>query len=252
MTVRRSSDHSTLSWLLGTPFNHLTPFWHSAAHSLLNTLCPVDCLAYYWPLFAFMTTLCPRRYPVLPWMSIEVLTSEIFLTTEHPHGCPSLPQPLTAPLLFGAILAHRRPLLVCRLTVNRSPLGCSARSYSLGAPDWLPTSSAFSVLLAARHPDIEPPCLLCACCACVYSFHSEHPYEWGIVNIGEKVRSTFGMRYCQKCYVKYRGENVCSLEALLTPRGKSVTTRQIPQVERARQSHCCLANTPTTRHLCLA
>ena len=47
MAVRSSSGYSTLSWLLGTPFNHLAPFWHSAADSLLKTVCPVDCMACY-------------------------------------------------------------------------------------------------------------------------------------------------------------------------------------------------------------
>ena len=42
MAVRSSSGYSTLSWLLGIPFNHLAPFWHSAADSLLKTVCPVD------------------------------------------------------------------------------------------------------------------------------------------------------------------------------------------------------------------
>ena len=66
LDVRHSSGHSPLSWLLGTPFNHLTPFWHSAADSLLKTV-PMSCrLLGLRLLFAFMITLCPRGYPALP------------------------------------------------------------------------------------------------------------------------------------------------------------------------------------------
>ena len=164
---------------------------------------------------------------------------------------------MAASWLSGAFLATNRPFAVRRHSVPSAP--CSSLSpYCYSVLSWLlgsllftgcsrltsqrPSShSAYSWLLGIR--TIEPSCLLCACCACVYSLHSGRLHHGRIVNIGEKVRSTVGMRYCRKCYVKYWGENVYSLEALLAPRGKSVTTRQIPQVERAGQSHCCLTNT---------
>ena len=185
----------------------------------------------------------PSRVQSSPLTARRGPYHEVSLVTGHPLGFPAPSSPISALLLFGTILAHRRPLVFCRLTVTWSSLGCSVPPiHWVLQPDFSATCKPLSVLLAARHPvhrTILSALRLLRLCIFV-SFWT--PTSLGIGNIGEKVRSTVGMGHCRKCHIKYRGRNVYSLEALLAPRGKFVTTRQITQVERAGQLHCFLAN----------